>query len=84
MRVLFITPHPDLLPQRLCRNCRTCIDVILSASEESLFSRTYRREILRLLPQDDIKTQSRKGKKEPIQILRALQENAVSPKDFVA
>jgi hypothetical protein len=37
------------------------IDVILSASEESLFSGTYRREILRLASQDDITVQSRRG-----------------------
>ena len=36
-------------------------DVILSDSEESRISSSYEAEILRLLPQDDTGTQSRRG-----------------------
>ena len=46
---------------RVLSNRESRFDVILSVSEESRISSSYEAEILRLLPQDDTGTQSRRG-----------------------
>ena len=52
---------PDRCPARVLSNRESRFDVILSVSEESRISSSYEAEILRLLPQDDTGTQSRRG-----------------------
>ena len=52
---------PDRYPPRVLSNRESRFDVILSVSEESRISSSYEAEILRLLPQDDTGTQSRRG-----------------------
>ena len=47
--------------ERLCRNDKKPMAVMLSAAKHLAFSVTYEDEILRLLPQDDIPTQSPTG-----------------------
>jgi hypothetical protein len=49
-------PRVETVSQR-----QTSTNVILSVSEESRLSRPYEKQILRLSPQDDIATQSRRG-----------------------
>jgi len=46
---------------RLCRNKKRPTVVMLRAAKHLVFSVTYENEILRLLPQDDIATQSPSG-----------------------
>ena len=52
--------YPTAVP-RVLSNRESRFDVILSVSEESRISSSYEAEILRLLPQDDTGTQSRRG-----------------------
>jgi hypothetical protein len=49
----------SLHSRRLCRNKKNPTGVMLSAAKHLAFSAIYEDEILRLLPQDDIATQSR-------------------------
>jgi hypothetical protein len=58
---LFCTLTSFLSRQRLCRNTRNLIDVMLSKAKHLAFSGCYKVEILRLRPQNDIATQSLKG-----------------------
>jgi hypothetical protein len=57
--MLLSNPHP--FPKELCCNDKKPMAVMLSAAKHLAFSVTYEEEILRLLPQDDIPTQSQKG-----------------------
>ena len=49
----------SLHSRRLCRNKKNPTGVMLIAAKHLAFSAIYEDEILRLLPQDDIATQSR-------------------------
>ena len=53
--------YPTAVPPGVLSNRESRFDVILSVSEESRISSSYEAEILRLLPQDDTGTQSRRG-----------------------
>jgi hypothetical protein len=62
----FMFSHPNILLQRLCRNHRNGMYVILSPSAKlrvnsakNLVDRQVKRQILRLTPQNDIATQLR-------------------------
>ena len=55
----------------MCRNRKTRLNVILSASEESHIFRSLQKQILRRLPQDDIATQSQKLADRTVIIVRA-------------
>jgi hypothetical protein len=50
------------LNERLCHNTHNLIDVMPSKAKHLAFSGSYKVEILRLRPQNDITTESPRGK----------------------
>jgi hypothetical protein len=55
------TPHPSLPLKKLCHNEGDAMFVILNEVKNLIESISYKTEILRLTPQNDIVTQSPRG-----------------------